>query len=272
MKRFAGRACVVTASTAGIGFAIAERFAQEGGRVCVSSRQEQSVQSAVEKLRAIASDPNDVQGMVCNVEDQNNRKSLLEMTKQKFGSIDVLVLNAASTHSHFGRMTDAPEQSWDSTFNTNVKTGFLFCQEARPFFTKSAFLPSAFSTNVLFISSIGAYLPTNPIGIYCITKTTLLGLTKALANDLALDGIRVNCIAPGLIRTNRSRGFVDVIESKTPKEKMGNLAELADTAGGVMHRVGEPQEIGAVAAFLCSSDASYVTGEVVVAAGASPRL
>jgi len=262
MQRFAGKTCVVTASTQGIGYAIAERFAQEGANVVVSSRKQQAVDETVANLRSIASNNDKVIGLVCHVNKAQDRKAVFEAAAKKFGSIDVLVLNAASS-LHFGSTVSTSEKAFDAMFQTNVKSTFLFAQEATPFLTKSSFQPGAFSTNILLVASIAGYNPAAPIGIYGVTKSAMLGLTKALATDFAAQGVRVNCLAPGVIRTNFASLLVDAIENKEKSQEQ--LAAGLD--GGLMKRVGEPREMGAVAAFLCSADASFVTGEVMIASG-----
>jgi dehydrogenase/reductase SDR family protein 4 len=265
-RRFENRVCLVTASTQGIGLAIASRFAAEGARVCVSSRKEDAVNDALVTIRGISGvKPEQVMGKVCHVDNKDHRRALLEAVKAQFGGIDVLVLNAAAS-SFTGMTLDTPEKAYDKILATNLKSTFLFAQDAMPFLTKPASVPpkpGAFTTNILLTGSITGYQPSAPIGIYGMTKTAMMGLMKALAVELGPQGYRVNLLAPGLIRTNLSSMLVDAVEGG---EKIESIS------GCVLGRVGEPEEMAAVASFLCSGDASYVTGETIVAAGGSPRL
>jgi dehydrogenase/reductase SDR family protein 4 len=264
-RRYEGKVCLVTASTQGIGFAIAARFASEGAKVIVSSRKQDAVDDA---LAAIAKLPGvqagDIFGKVCHVDNAEHRKALLDATKQKFGTIDVFVLNAAAS-SFTGMTLDTPAKAYDKIMATNLRSTFLFAQDALPYLTKSgAVKPGRFSTSILMTGSITGYQPAAPIGIYGVTKTAMMGLMKALSTELAPQGIRVNLLAPGLIRTSLSAMLVDAAETS---EKIETV-----TPCSVINRVGEPVEMAGVASFLCSADASYVTGETIVAAGGSPRL
>jgi dehydrogenase/reductase SDR family member 4 len=277
MKRFANKVCVVTASTDGIGMAIAERLAREGGKVFVSSRKEENVAAAVKNLKGFADSPAFIGGCVCHVNKPDHRKKLLEKVAKEFGSIDVLVLNAASS-TFFGNVLDTPGKALDQMVDTNIKATFMFAQEALPFLSQpSSFAPGAFSTNLLMITSIAGYAPSSPIGVYGITKTAIMGMTKAFAVEFATKGIRVNAIAPGVIRTSFSSLLVDAFDTKAQAFKEGKtfspepdspLAAIPDALSTcLMNRVGEASEVAAAAAFLCSSDASYVTGEILVASG-----
>ncbi|CUG89877.1 dehydrogenase reductase Sdr family member 4, putative [Bodo saltans] len=277
MKRFSGKVCVVTGSTDGIGYAIAERFAKEGGKVFVSSRKESNVSAAIKNLQQHAESPAHIAGCVCHVNKADHRKALLESVKAAHGSIDVLVLNAASS-TFFGPVLDTPAKALDHMVDTNIKSTFLLAQESVPFLTQpSTFAAGGFSTNLLLVASIAGYAPSSPIGVYGITKSAMLGMTKAFAVDLAPKGIRVNAVAPGVIRTSFSSLLVDAFDAKAQAKSEGKvfapevdspLASVPESLSScLMNRVGEVSEVAATAAFLCSSDASYVTGEVMVISG-----
>jgi dehydrogenase/reductase SDR family member 4 len=277
MKRFSGKVCVVTGSTDGIGFAIAERFAKEGGKVFVSSRKAANVDLAIKNLQEVAETPAHIAGCVCHVNKADHRHSLLEAVRSTHGTIDVLVLNAASS-TFFGPVLDTPAKALDHMVDTNIKSTFLLAQESIPFLTQpSSFTPGAFSTNLLLVASIAGYAPTSPIGVYGITKSAMLGMTKAFAVDLAPKGVRVNAVAPGVIRTSFSGLLVDAFDAKAKAtaeqrsfipEPDSPIASVPDSLSScLMNRVGEAHEVAACAAFLCSSDASYVTGEVMVISG-----
>lgn len=266
MRRFEGKVCVVTASTAGIGLAIASRFASEGAKVVVSSRKQDGVDQAVATIQRLPNvKPGDVVGIVCQVNDKKQRERLLNTAKSTFGTIDVLVLNAAAS-THFGATMKISEKQYDKMFETNVKSTFQLAQEALPYLTPSSLKKAgAFSTNIILVASIAGFNPSQPIGIYGVTKTAMFGLTRAMANDLAHKGIRVNCIAPGLIRTSFAQPLVEAFEG-------GSAAAPELTNQSLMKRVGESEEIGAAAAYLGSADASFVTGEILVVAGGPCRL
>ncbi|XP_012541657.1 dehydrogenase/reductase SDR family member 4 [Monomorium pharaonis] len=251
-NRLEGKVAIVTASTEGIGFSIAKRLAQEGAKVMISSRKEANVKKAVEALK---SEGLQVAGTVCHVGKAEDRKNLFEKTKTDFGGLDILVSNAA-VNPMAGPVLDSPEEVWDKIFDINVKSTFLLMKESLPL------LKCGKSPSIIIVTSIAGYQPFNLLGVYSISKTALLGLIKATVKDLADDGIRINGIAPGVIKTKFSKPFYESEEAH----------ELAKSNSD-MRRLGMPDEIGGVAAFLASNDASYITGEtIIVAGGTNARL
>eukprot|EP01135_Chromosphaera_perkinsii_P004135 Nk52_evm42s270 gene=Nk52_evmTU42s270 len=243
-RRYDNKVAIVTASTDGIGLAIARRLGQEGAHVVISSRKEANVNKALEELK---SEGLSVSGMAVNVNDGEQRKKMIEETAQKYGGIDVLVSNAGAS-LYFGPLMGTPESMWRKMFDTNVTSSFLIAQDAMPHMQKGS--------SMLFVSSIGAYQPLPLIGCYSVTKTALLGLSRAIAEELGPEGIRVNCLAPGIIRTKFSKALT---ETDSLLEIMMEMTPL--------RRVGVPEECASVAAFLCSEDASYITGECIAPSG-----
>ncbi|XP_017876630.1 dehydrogenase/reductase SDR family member 4 isoform X2 [Ceratina calcarata] len=244
-KRLEGRTAIVTASTDGIGFAIAKRLAQEGAKVMISSRKESNVKKAVEQLK---SEGLSVSGVICHVGKKEDREALLKKTEQEFGGLDILVSNAG-INPVATTLFETPEEVWDKIFDINVKSSFLLLKESLSLLRKSK------SPSIIIISSVAAYKPFTVLSAYSISKTALLGLTQAAAATLASEGIRVNCIAPGIIKT-----------------KFSQLLYEGDTGDGTlsiipMQKFGIPNDIAAVASFLASDDAGYVTGETILATG-----
>ncbi|XP_025248071.1 dehydrogenase/reductase SDR family member 4 isoform X3 [Theropithecus gelada] len=204
----ANKVALVTASTDGIGFAIARRLAQDGAHVVVSSRKQQNVDQAVATLQG---EGLSVTGTVCHVGKAEDRERLVATAVKLHGSIDILVSTAAASTS-FGSLMDITEEIRDK-----------------------GFLP------------------------YNVSKTALLGLTKTLAIALAPRNIRVNCLAPGLITTRLcSVLWID----KEKEERMKETLQI--------RRLGEPEDYAGILSFLCSEDASYITGETVVVGGGTP--
>jgi len=242
--RLMNKVAIVTGSTDGIGFSIAQRLAKEGAKVVISSRKQNNVDQALETLKK---DNYDCIGMTCHVGKREDRTKLINETVKKYGGIDIVVSNAA-TNPSFGQIFDIDESSWDKIFDTNVKASFFLIKEAIPHLEKKK------NSSVLIISSLGGYSPFPLIAPYSISKTTLIGMTKAMAPQCASLGIRVNCIAPGVIKTNFSRALWEDNEDQFKDQFF-------------MGRAGTSDEISGTAAFLCSEDASYITGETVVVAG-----
>lgn len=244
-KRLEEKVAIVTASTEGIGFSIAKRLAEEGAKVIISSRKESNVTKAVEQLK---SEGLQIFGTTCHVGKKEDRANLFKKVEEEFGCLDILVSNAA-TNPSVSTLLDTPEQVWDKIFDVNVKSTYLLMQEFLPLLRKSK------SPSIIIISSIAAYKPITLLGAYAVSKTTLLGITQVAAASLASERIRVNCIAPGIIKTKFSQALVE-----------GDAGE-ASLSMIPMQRFGEPNEIAGVAAFLASDDASYITGETIVTAG-----
>ncbi|MBA0731550.1 hypothetical protein Golax_023074 [Gossypium laxum] len=268
-RRFEGKVAIVTASTQGIGFSIAERLGLEGAAVVVSSRKQKNVDEAVEKLKNKGIQ---VLGVVCQVSNAQQRKDLINKTVEKYGKIDVVVSNAAANPT-VSLLLETPESVLDKVWEINVKASVLLLQiiisvalsgyfsgpalctglytvEAAPYLQKGS--------SVVLISSIMGYHPQIAMAMYGITKTALLGLTKALAKEMAPD-TRVNCVAPGLVPTNFAAFLSkDEVLRKTAEEST------------LLGKLGTPGDMAAAASFLASDDASYITGETLVVAGGAP--
>ena len=245
--RYEGKLALVTASASGIGFAISRRMAQEGARVIISSRNQVNVDKAVKDLQA---EGLKAEGFVCHVGNKEHRDKLLQHIKDKHGKLDVLVLNAAVS-THFGSTFDTTESQFDKTFDVNLKSVFFMVKDYHPIMPEGS--------SILMISSYVAYSLDNTIGIYALTKTAMLGLTKLLAKELRDNKIRVNSVAPGLIRTKFAGALLE--HEELAKQKLD------------IDRVGEPEDIANAAAFLCSNDAAYISGETLMVTGfVSQRL
>lgn len=245
-RRFEGKVAIVTASTQGIGFAIAQRIGLEGGSVVISSRRQKNVDEAVKKLKAQGIE---VLGLVCHVSNAQQRKNLIDQTVEKYGKIDVVVSNAAANPS-VDTILKTQEAALDKLWEINVKTSILLLKDASPHLKDGS--------SIVFISSISAFQPPAGLAMYGVTKTALLGLTKALASEMA-PHTRVNCIAPGFVPTH----FAEYITSNEAIRK--SLEEQTS-----LKRLGTTEDMAAATAFLASDDASYITGETIVVAGGMP--
>lgn len=218
LKQLTGRIAVVTASTEGIGFAIAQRLAREGAKVIISSRKEKNVNEAVKLL---TSEGLDVKGLTCHVSKGEDRKKLFEEAA-KWGGLDILVSNAAA-NPEVGGVLSCSENAWDKIFDVNVKSSYLLAKEALPLLKQSK------TGRIIFISSIAGFDPSLLLGAYSVSKTALLGLTKAAAQELAPDNITVNCVAPGIIKTKFSdaltsdKGAEEESLSRIPLQRFANI-------------------------------------------------
>lgn len=241
MRRFENKVVVVTGGTAGIGLATARRFVKEGAQVVVFSRKDQLVEQACKELGC--------DGIACNVSNEKDRKTLINHIKTKYGKIDVLVLNAATSLA-IGQSGDCPETAWDKMMSTNVKSAWSLAIGCEPLITEG-------SGSVVIVSSYAAFNPDVPLGPYAVTKTALLGLTRLLANEFGRSKrVRVNCVAPGVIETKFSQVLWETPSIRSQTEQVSPLG-----------RIGAPDEVAGPIAFLASYDASYITGETIVVAG-----
>lgn len=218
----------------------------------VSSRRQTNVDKAVALLQ---SQSIQVTGTTCNVGIGEDREKLVQLTLDQCGGIDILVSNAA-VNPFFGSVMDSTEEVWDKILSINVKAAFLMTKLVAPHMEKRG------GGNVVFVSSVAGYQPMQALGPYSVSKTALLGLTRVLAPELAHSNIRVNCVAPGVIKTRFSSALWQ------NEDIMDNFKKQL-----CIKRVGQPEEIGGVIAFLCSEEASYITGETItVTGGMSCRL
>lgn len=251
--RYKGQVCIVTASSTGTGLAISKRLAQEGAIVIINSRSKANVQAAVESLKSMGLKNVD-EGIVCNINIPEDRTNLIKYVGEKYGKIDILVLNAA-TNMYFGDLIDIPDSMFNKIIDSNIKSNFFLCKEAFPYLKKTESL-----ANIIFISSFDVYNPRIPLapklGAYLISKTALHQMTHFLAADLRKYNIRVNCIASGSLETK----FSDTLR-KSLNEKGLAFKEIY----GVRH--GQPEDISNVIAFICSEEAEYINGEIIVVAG-----
>lgn len=245
-QKLAGKVAIVTASTEGIGFAIAKRLAEDGASVVISSRKKDKVDKAVESIKSIT---NNVSGIPCHVGKTEDRQNLLDFTVSKYGGIDILVSNAA-VNPVMCQVLDTPEEAWDKIFDVNVKAAFLLTQQVVPL------METRGGGSIVYVSSIAAFKPMEVIGAYSVSKTTLLGLTKAVALQCVSSNIRVNCLCPGIIETK----FSDGLHSNESSRELINQSIP-------MRRIGKPDECAGMVSFLCSDDASYITGEAFPVAG-----
>jgi NAD(P)-dependent dehydrogenase (short-subunit alcohol dehydrogenase family) len=241
-----GRTALVTGGSRGIGRAIALAFAGAGAKVAVSSRKAEACQAVVDEITAAGGTAIAVPGHAGHAEEIE--RCVAEVMEQ-FGRLDILVNNAA-TNPQFGPLVDTAEAAFDKVNEVNVKGPWLYARAAH-----RAWM-GEHGGSILNIASIGGLKSEPFLGAYGATKAAVVSLTKTMAREMGGLGIRVNAIAPGLIRTDFARVLVE-----TPE--IHDHAVKATCIG----RVGEPDEIAGAALFLCSDAASYVTGTVLIVDG-----
>lgn len=241
-----GKVALITGASKGIGFGIAEIFAAAGAKVVISSRKQEALDEMASLLN---SKGYEVTGIACNVGHMEDLPLLVEKTVEKYGTIDILVNNAA-TNPVFGPVHETSLEAFDKIMNVNVKAAFELSRLCFPYLRKSS------GASVINISSIGGISPEHGLGIYSVSKAALISLTKVFAKEWGDANIRVNVICPGLIQTKFS-------EALWSNEKIMSMImkQLA------IKRAGTSEEIGAMALFLASAASSYTTGGVFTADG-----
>ncbi len=237
---------VVTGSTKGIGKSIAEEMANAGAKVVISSRKADACETVLKEFQARGQD---AIAVPCNVGSKEQLQSLIDATIAKWGRIDTLVCNAAS-NPVFGPLSKVPDDAFDKVMLTNVKSVFWLANLAIPHIAAQG------GGSVIIISSIGALRGSDVMGLYGTSKAAEMGLARALAVEWGPKNVRVNTIAPGLIKTDFARALWEDDERRARREETTPL-----------RRIGQPKDIGGVAVFLASEAGSFVTGQVIVADG-----
>jgi 3-oxoacyl-[acyl-carrier protein] reductase len=244
-----GKVAVVTGASRGIGKAIAETFAREGADVVVNYiKSEGEAKEVVKQIKAMGRRAIAVKA---DVSKRADAQRMFNKVLAEFGRVDILVNNAGIGTG--GTTLDTPEEDWDRVIAVNLKGPFNCTQIAAKTMVDQK------SGKIINISSISG-LGGAPVGelAYCCAKAALIAMTMVAAQDLGTYGINVNSVAPGWTRTDMT--------SRATKEKTVELQKLK--AGmAAMRRVGEPQDIANAALFLASNEASFVTGQVLVADG-----
>lgn len=241
-----GKVALVTGSTKGIGRSIAEEMARLGAKVVISSRKAEACEQVANELKeqgyeAIA--------IPCHVGKKEDLKNLVEKTNEAWGTIDVLVCNAA-TNPVYGPTSEMTDEAWDKIMDTNVKGTFWLTQMVLPHMAERG------DGQVVLLSSIAGLRGNTVIGTYGVSKAAEAALARNLAVEWGPRGIRVNSIAPGLVRTDFAKALVEDperlkrVEEKTP-----------------LRRIGEPVDIAGLAVFLSTKASAYITGQVIVADG-----
>ncbi len=239
MMTLTDQVVLVTGGSRGIGFAIAKRFVESDAQVIISSRSEESLNAAAEKLSA---GNKLVEAIPCDVSNPEAIQALINAVIEKYDRIDVLVNNAGITRDNL--MLRMNEQDWDRVVDTNLKGVFFTTKFASRYMLKQK------SGCIINISSVVGITGNPGQTNYAASKSGILGLTKATALELASRNIRVNAIAPGYITT-------EMTEKLTDKQKQELTALIP------LKKLGTPEDVANLAVFLASDQASYITGQVL---------
>ncbi|WP_216216555.1 SDR family NAD(P)-dependent oxidoreductase [Amycolatopsis aidingensis] len=252
-ERLAGKVAVITGAGTGIGAATARRFAAEGASVVLTGRREEPLRAAAEGLgeRALCVPADVTEGAAV--------RRLRDAALERFGWLDIVVANAGG-HG-FGAAADVDDQSWEHSLRANLTSAFVTVRETLPELRKRG-------GSVVVVSSLAGLTAGPEVCGYVTAKHALLGLTRSLARDYGRDGVRVNAVCPGWVRTPMADAEMDELGRLhgIGRQEAYRLA-TKDTPLG---RPAEPEEIASIIAFLGSADSAVMTGTVLPAdAGAT---
>ncbi len=243
-----GKVAVITGSSRGIGRAIAEAMADQGAKVVISSRKAEACEEAA---RAINDKHGDGTAIVvpANISSKEALQNLVDETRRQLGKIDILVCNAAS-NPYYGPMGGITDDQFRKILENNVIANHWLIQMVAPEMLERN------EGSIIIVSSIGGLKASAVIGAYNISKAADFQLARNLAAEFGPSQVRVNCIAPGLVRTDFAKA----------------LWENPDTLKSVtrhspLRRIGEPHEIAGAAVFLAAPASTFVTGQAIVVDG-----
>jgi len=245
-----GKVAVVTGSSRGIGKAIAEALADHGAKVVISSRKQDACETVASAINAKHGEGKAI-ALAASISDKEALRRLVDGTMAELGRIDVLVCNAAS-NPYYGPMGGISDEAFRKILDNNVLSNHWLVQMVGPQMIERG------EGSIIIVSSIGGMTSSTMIGAYNISKAADFQLARNLAAEFGPHGVRVNCIAPGLVRTDFARALWENPETLK-----------AVTRGTPMRRIGEPHEIAGAAVFLAAPASSFMTGQAVIVDGGS---
>lgn len=241
-----GKVALITGSSRGIGKAIAEALVAHGARVVISSRKE----DACERVAAAIRDRGgEAIAVPCNVSHKDQLEALVAAARDRWGQIDVLIGNAA-VNPHFGSFEEIPDSAFEKTLSVNIKSNHWLAQLVAPEMKERR------DGVIVVVSSIGGLRGSSMLGAYCISKAADMQLVRNLAAELGPYNVRVNGIAPGLVRTDFARALWENEELLEARE--------AETP---LRRIGEPEDVAGIAVYLASQAGAWTTGQTFVVDG-----
>jgi NAD(P)-dependent dehydrogenase (short-subunit alcohol dehydrogenase family) len=244
--RLDGKTALVTGGSRGIGRAIALRMAEAGARVIINGRHAETCADVVAEVRGLGGI---AEALVHNLSDPRGAEALARESVEAFGQVDIFVANAAS-NPHYGPVLDVAQAAFDKIVATNITANLLLCR---------ALIPQMAARRdgvVILITSIAGLHASEGLGIYAMSKAAETALARNLAMEHGPANVRVNCIAPGLIRTDFARPLLQ------------DPVRLAETeAAYPLRRIGEPDEVAGTAVWLASPAGAFVTGQTIVIDG-----
>lgn len=244
------KVAIITGSSRGIGRAIADAMADQGAKVVISSRKAEACAEAADAINSRHGEERAIV-VTANISSKEDLQNLADETKRRLGRIDILVCNAAS-NPYYGPMAGISDEQFRKILENNVIANHWLISMVAPEMQERK------DGSIIIVSSIGGLTGSTMIGAYNISKAADFQLARNLASEFGPSGVRVNCIAPGLIRTDFARALWE--NPDTLK---------AVTRGTPMQRIGEPHEIAGAAVYLASPASTFMTGQTIIVDGGS---
>jgi NAD(P)-dependent dehydrogenase (short-subunit alcohol dehydrogenase family) len=244
--RVDGKVAIVTGSSRGIGRSIAEHLAAYGAKVVISSRKQGPCEEVAQAIRASGGE---AIAVPASIAEKAQLEHLVAQTRDRFGQIDILVCNAAS-NPYFGPMSGLPDEAFQKILQNNIVANHWLANLVLPEMAQRR------DGVVIIVSSIGGLKGSATLGAYCVSKAADMQLARNLAVEWGKQNIRINCIAPGLVKTDFARALWENPELLARTEAVTPLG-----------RIGDPADIGGIAVFLASRAGAFITGQTIVADG-----
>jgi len=244
-----GRVAIVTGSTKGIGKAIAEAMAAHGAKVVISSRKAPACEEVARRIREAGGE---AIAVPCNVSHKDQLEHLVAETRRRLGAIDVLVANAG-VNPFYGGSLEIPDSAFEKILDVNIRSNHWLCQMVIPEMRERR------SGVIIIVSSVTGLKGSAALGSYAVSKAADMQLARNLAVEFGPDGIRANCIAPGVVRTDFARALYEDPDAAARQE-----------AWTPLRRLGSPRDIAGAAVFLAAPAGAWLTGQsIVIDGGAS---
>jgi NAD(P)-dependent dehydrogenase (short-subunit alcohol dehydrogenase family) len=243
-----GKVAVITGSSRGIGKASAFELAEHGAKVVISSRKQDACDEVAAEINAKYGDGTAI-AVAANISDKQGLQHLVDESRRAFGKIDILVCNAAS-NPYYGPQEGISDDQFRKILDNNIVSNHWLISMVVPE------MRARREGSVIIISSIGGLRGSTAIGAYCISKAADMQLARNLAHEYGPDNVRVNCIAPGLVRTDFARALWEDPERQN-----------AANSSVPLRRIGEPEDIAGGVVFLASKAAAFTTGQTIVMDG-----
>ncbi len=242
----AGKVAIVTGGSKGIGLSVVHHLAALGARVAIASRKLDACETAAKEVRAKGGE---AMAIACNISRREDCETVVKATHDTWGRVDIFVANAA-VNPVYGPLSGLTDEAFQKVMTANVHSAIWFANAAMPLMADQG------GGSFIVVSSIGGLRGSPTLGAYGISKTADVGVVRSLAVEWGPKNITVNCIMPGLVKTDFARALWE-----NPELSADRINRTP------VRRLGEPDDIGGIAAFLAGPWARFITGEVIVADG-----